>query len=409
MADANNKLRLQIVTQLDAAGIKATKEQVDNLELGLRRAGNAGGESGEKFGRLEKELGKLPGPIGKIGGALGGLAGQATMVIGALKLGVDIGNWIQEKCIAPLLGIKDPIDELKKENRAYDEELKRLKESLAEVTEAELKRMDASAAAGEKALKKIDEQTAAYFRQASALQGLTQAGNNAKLQQLEREKYENMRDYSTAGYSEAAEQIGKYYDVVIAEEKSKQKIEEFDRESVKLQRELASNEEAYAKAAERAANAKSDAEALERRLAEHRRKNGIGGNAMYDNDRDAMLDDQLEKLVDRARKGAEKADEVLRRRAEKLETVDADVMTRQMERANLVASESDNVLHAADAYDDFVNGNPNAPLLSSDFGTWGNDILKSAEDSYRVQDAILSEVRAFSAELKNLLVMGGGE
>lgn len=404
MADANNKLRLQIVTELDAAGIKATKEQVDQLELGMRRAGNSGAETGEKFGRLEKELGKLPGPIGKIGGALGGLAGQVGMVIGALKFGIDIGNWIQEKCIAPLFGIKDPIEELKKENRAYEEELKRVKAAITEATDAEIKRMDAAVAAGDKALKKIDDQTAAYFRQATALQGLSAAGNNAALQQLEREKYENMRDYSTAGYSEAAEQIGKYYDVVIAEEKAKQQIEEFDRESLKLETERTKNEEAYAAAAKRAANAKYDAEALERRLSEHRKKNGlISGVAVYDNDRDAMLDDQLEKLAERARKDAEKAAEVMQRRGEKLETVDADVMRRQMERANLVAGENDQIVRAADAYDDFVNGNQGAALLGSDFGSWGSDILKSAEDSYRVQSDLLEEVRSMCSDLKELL------
>lgn len=408
MADANNKLRLQIITALDAIGIRKTKEEVDELGDKVRKAGNSGDEAGSKFGKLEKALGKLPGPIGRIGSAIGGWGGQIAMVVGVAKLGWDIGKKLVE-WEYKILGIKTASEELKEETKAYNLELKKLKESIDSTTAAEMRRMEVLSADADRQIKKIDEQTAAYFRQASALQGLTQAGNNAKLQQLEREKYENMRDYSTAGYSEAAEQIGKYYDVVIAEEKSKQKIEEFDRESVKLQRELASNEEAYAKAAERAANANQKAEEFERRLLDLRQSKGIGGNAMYDNSADAMLDDQLEKLADKARKDADKADEVLRRRAEKLETVDADVMTRQMERANLVASESDNVLHAADAYDDFVNGNPNAPLLSSDFGTWGNDILKSAEDSYRVQDAILSEVRAFSAELKNLLVMGGGE
>lgn len=403
MADANNKLRLQIVTELDAAGIKATKEQVDQLELGMRRAGNSGAETGEKFGRLEKALGKLPGPIGKIGGALGGLAGQVGMVIGALKLGIDIGNWIQEKCIAPLFGIKDPIEELKKENRAYEEELKRVKAAITEATDAEIKRMDAAVAAGDKALKKIDDQTAAYFRQATALQGLSAAGNNAALQQLEREKYENMRDYSTAGYSEAAEQIGKYYDVIIAEEKSKQRIEDFDRESLNLQKDLEQKELAFAKASERAAEAKERQAVAEANLAEHRRKNSINGSGYYFYEEDAAKDDALEKLAERAKKDAEKAAEVMQRRGEKLETVDADVMRRQMERANLVAGENDQIVRAADAYDDFVNGNQGAALLGSDFGSWGSDILKSAEDSYRVQSDLLEEVRSMCSDLKELL------
>ena len=395
MADANNKLRLQIVTELDAAGIKATKEQVDQLELGIRRSGNTVADAGQKFGKWESFLGKLPGPLGKVGSMLGGLAGQATMVAGAFTMGWNFGEQIVE--LQKKLGLFPGISkESAKAAKNYAYELRALKDQLELVATAEMKRMDAAAEAGDKALKKIDDQTAAYFRQATALQGLSAAGNNAALQQLEREKYENMRDYSIAGYSEAAEQIGKYYDVIIAEEKSKQRIEDFDRESLKLETERTKNEEAYAAAAKRAANAKYDAEALERRLSEHRKKNSlISGVAVYDNDRDAMLDDQLEKLAERAKKDAEKAAEVMQRRGEKLETVDKDMMRRQMERASLVAGENDQIVRAADAYDDFVNGNKDAALLGSDFGDWGKEILQKYEESHETERRLLEVVQSF--------------
>ena len=404
MADANNKLRLQIVTQLDAAGIKATKEQVDSLELGLRRAGNAGSESGQKFGQLEKALGNLPGPIGKIGGALGGLGGQAAMVIGAFKLGWDIGDWIQEHCIAPLFGIKDPIEELKKENKEYERQLQSLKESLEEVTAAEMKRMDASAASAEKALKRIDEQTAAYFRQVTSLEGLKKAEGNAEMIQLERSKFEDMKAYSDAGYGEAAEQIGKYYDVLEAELSAKQQIEAFDRESAKLESSRVQDEAAYEKALQRAADAKQKQVDAEAELDEHRRKNSINGSGYYSSNEDALKDDQLEKIAQRAAKDSARADEILAKRAAKLETADADNLARQMERANLVASGTLGVDRAAQSYDDFVAEKGN-PLGAEIDANWAADLLSRTIEADQTQQAILSEVKAFGEMWRQALGM----
>lgn len=403
MADANNKLRLEIVTQLDAAGIKATKEQVNQLELGVRRAGNAGADSGQKFGQLEKALGRLPGPLGKIGSSLGGLAGQATMVIGAFSMGVEIGNKIVEQ--AQKWGLmSDPIKELVKENKEYEKQLSSLKESLAEVTDAEMKRMDAAAASAEKALKKIDAQTAAYFRQVTSLEGLKKAEGNAEMIALERSKFEDMKAYSDAGYGEAAEQIGKYYDVLEAELQAKQQIEAFDRESSKLDGERVKNEEAYAVAADRAYKARTKADVAADELAGFRSRYGIGGNAMYDNSADAARDDELEKIANRAAKDAEKAEAELAKRGAKLETIDADQLTRQMERANLVASGTLGVDRAAQSYDDFVSANGN-PLNAEIDANWAADLLSRTIEADQTQQAILSEVKAFGEMWRQALGM----
>lgn len=401
MADVNNKLRLQIVTQLDAAGIKATKDQVDQLELGLRRAGNSASGSGEKFGQLEKSLGKLPGRLGEIGGKLGGLAGQATMVFGAFSFGVEIGNKICDQ-LTKWGVMADPIGDLVKANKEYDRQIKELKESLDEVVAAEMKRFDAAALSAEKGIKAIDDQTAAYFRQVTALNGLKKAEGNAEMLQLERAKFEDMKAYSDAGYGEAAEQIGKYYDVLEAELAAKQQLEEFDRGSVKLAKDLTSAEEAYAKASERAATAKSEQEAAEAALANHRAKNGLGGQAMYDNDRDALEDDKLEKIAERAKKEAEKAAAVLAKRGERLENVDAEVLTRQMERANLAATGTLGVDRAAQAYDNYVvqAGNPlNAEIDQA----WAAELLKNSQEADQVQKDILAVVKEFGEKFERLL------
>lgn len=405
MADVNNKLRLQIVTQLDAAGIKATKDQVDQLELGMRRAGNSGEDAGQKFGKLEKAIGNVPGPIGKIGEALGGLAGKATMVFGAFSLGVEIGNKIVDT--AKKWGLmKDTIAELKKENAEYNRQLQQLKDSLAHVVEEETKRMNLAAEAADKSIKKIDEQTAAYFRQATALNGLKKAEGNAEMLQLQRAKFEDMKAYSDAGYTEAAEQLGKYYDVLAAELTAKQQIEEFDRGSVKLAKELSSAEESYASATKRAEEAKKKQADAEEALHQHRLKHARiytdEDNVWYTDSKSAEKDDALEKIAIKAKKDAEKAAEVAAKRAVRLENVDAEVLQRQMERANLVAANALGVDRAAQAYDDYTVANGN-PLNAEVDESWAADLLRASQEADQTQKELLAEVKQFGERLERLL------
>jgi len=126
---ADSKLKLQIVTALDAAGIKATKEQIDKMESSLSKF-NKNGSDG--LTSLEKKLGRIPGPAGKIADIFEGLGGKvakfggiATSVIGAFKIGWDIGTFLNDKVIKPLFKIKDPIEELKKSNQRATKELEK--------------------------------------------------------------------------------------------------------------------------------------------------------------------------------------------------------------------------------------------------------------------------------------------
>jgi hypothetical protein len=402
MADINNKLRLQIVTQLDAAGIKATKEQVDQLELGLRRAGNSSQEAGGKFGQLEKALGKMPGPLGKIGETLGGLAGKASLVIGAFSMGVEIGNKIYENVVGPLQDWVYGTKELEKAEANYEQSLKRLQSTLDDTLKVEKERLDAMGAASERAIKAIDNETAAYFRQAAALEGIKKAQGNAEMLRLQGAKFDDMQAYAAGGNAEAAEQVGKYYDVLMAELAAKQQLEEFDRNSVKLAKDLESAESAYAIATERAAAAKSKQEQAEAALASHRAAKGIGGNAMYDNIADEAIDNQLEAVAKKARAEAEKAAALVEKRGERLENVDAEVLTRQMERANLAYGGRLSVDRAAQAYDDYVMSAGN-PLNADVDPQWAKDLLQKTVEADQVQRDILTEVKAFGDRLEKLL------
>lgn len=406
MADVHNKLRLQIVTELDAAGIKATKEQVDQLELGVRRAGTSASTSGQKFGDLEKSIGKLPGRIGEVAGKLGGLAGQATMLFGAFSFGVEIGNKIMD-LMREWGVLANPLEEMRKANAKYNYELQQMKENLADVIAEEAKRIELSSAAADNAIKKIDDQTAAYFRQQVALDGLKKAENNAQMIQLQREKFDEMSNYSANGYAEAAEQVGKYYDVLISELEAKQRIEEFDRQSVQLTKELSAAEESYLVAAKNVQDAKQKQADAELALDRFRRENARYYNAqnndvLYNDDKAVAQDDALEQIVANSKKNLARAIEIAAKRSQRLENVDAEVLQRQMERANLAAQGALGVDRAAQAYDDYV-ANTGNPIEAAIDQNWAAEMLRSAQEADRVQKDMLQEIKQFSSRLEQLL------
>ena len=122
---ADKELRLKISTALDAAGIKATKDQINGLEKELGKV-NDGGANAEqalrKLGKVKGPLGAVQDALGGIGGTLGKVGGIAAMAVGAFKAGWDVGTWINDHVITPLFGIKDANEELIKSNKKLADE-----------------------------------------------------------------------------------------------------------------------------------------------------------------------------------------------------------------------------------------------------------------------------------------------
>ena len=120
---ADSKLRMQIVTALDNAGIKATESQLKSLEGQISKI-----NSKTDVSKLQGALGDMPGKLGKIGKSLGGIGGQLTLIIGAFTTGYEIGTMFFDKVVKGLFGWKDPIDQLieanKKLKKQQDEEVK---------------------------------------------------------------------------------------------------------------------------------------------------------------------------------------------------------------------------------------------------------------------------------------------
>ena len=114
----DSKLRLQIATSLDNAGIKATEQQIDGLAAQIQKVNK---EAESK--KLENALGGLQGPLGKISNALKGIPAQVGLIAGAFETGWAIVTKFFDTVIKGWFGWEDAITKLKKANRALNKEL----------------------------------------------------------------------------------------------------------------------------------------------------------------------------------------------------------------------------------------------------------------------------------------------
>lgn len=168
---ANSTLKMEIVTALDNAGIKATEQQIAGLEKQLNNMNDK-----SKMDKLERAFGGMPGKLGRISSALGGLAAKVSSVMGAFAVGWEIGTKINDNIIKPLLGIKDPIEELKKHNR----ELKKWQEEEVNAWQKKSQLIQSTYEQQryqiDKTVGKINQQIQSYTRLARAASDLSTAG-----------------------------------------------------------------------------------------------------------------------------------------------------------------------------------------------------------------------------------------
>jgi hypothetical protein len=235
---SGREIRISLVTALNAAGIEATKQQLDILTGKVKQANAAMGSAAKVGG----EWTKLPGPIGKVQNALGGVSAAAFAVIGAFKTGCDIGNWIQEKIIVPLFKIKDPIDELKKANRELKREADAAAAAWSKSQDAVARQLEEDAKAADAAVAKIDRLTAAYVKMQNARLSVQNAESDAEELGLQRDKFSAMTAAANDGDDKKAAAEGKRYDILIEEVRQKREIARADAEIAKTAKEIESRE-----------------------------------------------------------------------------------------------------------------------------------------------------------------------
>lgn len=263
---ANANLKLQIQTALDNAGIKATKEQIEGLEKSLSKLNDNNAKSG-----LENKWSKLPGPIGKLNDLFGGLSGTiakvgttATAVIGAFKVGWDIGSWLQEKVINPLFGIKEPLEELKKKNKELQKQHEKTMEKFAHQQSVSDSLVNNATQSIDQQISHIDKMSAAWKKATTAKMAYANADKDMELQLLERHRFEDIMQLEDAGDLAGAEQANKLYDVYKAMIEAKKQMAQFDAETANIEKELADTEDKRWLILEKIAAATKDVQEKER-------------------------------------------------------------------------------------------------------------------------------------------------
>ena len=231
---ADKELRLRISTALDAAGIKATQQQLAGLEQQLSKV-DAGGGSAEsslkKLGKLKGQLGPLQDMFEGVGGALGRIGGAATMAIAAFKAGWDIGSWVNDKVITPLFGIKDAQEELVKANRrakaAHEEAMK----SMARADEQAARAQTEAIAALDLETRKLAGLRNAALAAAKAKSEMANADKDIEVQMLQRRRWEDVTTLRDEGDEEGARQAELAYDIMTKQLEAKKAMAKFDQDA----------------------------------------------------------------------------------------------------------------------------------------------------------------------------------
>lgn len=112
----------------------------------------------------------------------------------------------------------------------------------------------------------------------------------------------------------------------------------------------------------------------------------------------------MEKRVNAAERAYEKANAVMEKRGEALDTVDAEAVKRSIERANLIEGGNLNIDRAAAAYDDYTAQYHN-PLNADIDQNWSSELLKNSQDSYQALLDTRDNTAAFAEKLEELLGM----
>lgn len=382
---ADSKLRLQIVTALDAAGFKATKQQIDGLEKSLSKLNGSGGD---KFSGLEKQLGSIKGPLGKLapmfeglGGTIAKVGGIATSVVGAFKVGVDIGTFIWEKAVQPITGLGNKLKELKEQNKNAVKEADNLAESFEKLASASDKSFSATNNKIQDEIAQIDLVSKSWQNAARQKIAYMTAGQDAESQLLEWQRFQDVSTMQMYGDEEGAQQVEKIYDILKAQLQAKQQLARFDAETIVLERQITDEYKKQEKLAEQQTAAWDYMQKKEKELKEWdsesnyekmvRSKGGV--------DKWQTGYDKRKEAYDKAKANFEKIDAQYWNFSAGEEQLD----TRALQRAVLAGKGQIDVGKAAFAYDQSIasNGNLVGLEFTKEFAAELNASQKESADA----------------------------
>lgn len=393
---ADSKLKLQIITALDAAGIKATQQQIDGLAKQLEKVNQSG-----KVDKLQNALGDMPGKLGKITKALGGAAGAAGAVVGAFTTMYEVGTLFVEKIQKKLprgiwndhlFAVEDLINANKKLKKQQDEEIKdwQYRSSLV------MKYYQSEQDAIDKSIAKINAQAQSYNRLARAATEFFNAGEDKDIQLLERERFEDVMRLQSVGDYDAAEQANKLYDFLRQELETKKQILAYDDETAIKEAESLHRQQQSVKLLEKVDKLKEEQWTLQ-----GWKDDLDAGLSNADIDKNQAQINARLRQIDKELQNAEKEANAL---ADDMDASDIEMSTREVNRSTLL----DRL---------FMEGDKLASELDNSIATKGNllnvsftedyvkELNQSSIDSYNELKSISLNTEYLAEKLDSLLQM----
>lgn len=388
---ADSKLKLQIVTALDAAGIKATQEQIDGLTKQIEKV-----NADSKTSQIENALGRMPGKLGQISKALGGVAGKASLLIGAFTTGFEIGNMFFEKVQKGLFGWKDPIEKLIEANKNLKKEQQK---------EIELWQYKANMVTGyyqneqnaiDKSIQKINAQSQSWQRLAKAASDFYNAGEDKDIQQLERERFEDVLRLQSMGDYDAADQANLMYDVLKQQLEAKKQILAYDDETDMKEAEILKKQEKAAKLLDKVDSLKKEQWTLQGWKDEL--DAGLSNPEITKNQ--SQINSRLRQIENELQNAEKEASSL----ADDIDAFHVESATREVRRATLVDRLNLEGDRTAVEYDRSIasNGNLLGVEFTKDFMTQFN---KASVDSYNELKNIELNTQSLADKLDVLLQM----
>ena len=392
-----SEIKIHLSTYLKDAGIKATQTQVEKLSRDIQRMNRDTQRETEK---TQQALGRLPGVFGKIQKAATGTFGSLLAGIGALKLGIDIGNWLQEKVIAPLLKLKDPIEELKRQNRELEKQAKDAADKWEEALTRWAAGWEKEVAGAERARQKIEDLTQAYLKMQAARERVASAQGDAAMLKMQRDKFDAMASAQTP---EEATALGKYHDVLIAEEQMKQGLAKLDREAEASAMKQASAEEQLREATNKRVRMKREMAELDKKIDYMQSQQSVQDLGF---DRSIKEEEKLLKRKEALQAQIDAADRDVERRKGEVDAMAASRAAETLERENAKRRAELEIDERKKAYDDYVSyvEEREAVAAADEWNRRQEEMRREAELELRERQRIERELAAQRiSELRNEL------
>lgn len=261
---ADSSLMLKILTTLDAAGIKATEKQAENLSKKLKNAGLEKYTSGisKGLGKIIDTAAHLPPIFGAATKALGPIGVAITAIYVGIKaiVGVVKGLGAASRAVFQnfsedgkfsISSVSDGITNLtynikhklknawqdfwtgtnddkeaQKKIEEQDRKARLLVDTYKKGANAIIKANEETAKSQDKLIQQLDRATSKMLKQNQMSSALASAKGDATVLGMEIRKFEEAQAYRDVGDEESAQQLEKAYDVSIAQYKTQRATNE---------------------------------------------------------------------------------------------------------------------------------------------------------------------------------------